>query len=251
MGTWGTALFADDTSSDVRDAYLRLVASGLTGPEATEQLRKEWKALLADEDEGPVFWLALAATQWQCGRLEARVKARALKIIANGSSLGRWSEQADAQALLRRKAVLEKLDARLRSPQPRPQTFRKPRQQESSWFAGEVLAYRLRSGRIVLLHLVNPGRGSLGGKPPIFTVLDWIGKSPPDTAEIKQLSLKCYAGSADPIEFMTVGRLLKAQAERLVALGVRRKPHRKVTGGFPAFLWKELDRHLKELLGWK
>jgi hypothetical protein len=24
-----------------------------------------------------------------------------------------------------------------------------------------------------------------------------------------------------------------------------------VTGGFPAFLWKELDRHLQEQLGWK
>jgi hypothetical protein len=238
MGTWGTALFADDTASDNRDAYLRLVASGLTGPEATE-------------DEGPVFWLALAATQWQCGRLEARGKARALKTIANGSSLGRWSAQEDAQALLRRKAVLEKLDARLRSPQPSAKKFRKPRQQERSWFAGEVLAYRVRSGRIVLLHLVNPGRGSLGGKPPIFAVLDWIGTSPPDAAAIKRLPLKTNARNGAPIEFMTVGRLLKAKAERLVALGVRRKTHRKVTGGFPAFLWKELDRHLKEQLGRK
>ena len=82
MGVSGTAIFGDDVACDVRDAYRRLVADGFAGPKATNQLLQEWKETLADEDDGPVFWLALAATQWQCGRLEARVKTRALKTIA-------------------------------------------------------------------------------------------------------------------------------------------------------------------------
>src|ERR1700722_11442496 len=104
MGAWGTAIFSDDVACDVRDSYRQLVTDGLTGPAATKRLLLEWKEVLADEDDGPLFWLALAATQWQFGRLEARVKARALKIIANGSSLGRWSAEGEARFLRQRKA---------------------------------------------------------------------------------------------------------------------------------------------------
>jgi hypothetical protein len=126
MGAWGTAIFAEDVACDVRDAYRQLGADGLTGPEATNRLFREWKEVVADEDDGPLFWLALAATQWQCGRLEARIKARALKTIANGSSLGLWSEEGGARDLRQRKAVLERLGARLQSPQPPAKQFRKP-----------------------------------------------------------------------------------------------------------------------------
>ncbi len=250
MGAWGTAIFSDDDACDVRDGYRQLVTDGLTGPEATNRLLLEWKELLDDEDDGPVFWLSLAAAQWQFGRLEARVKARALKIITDGSSLGRWSEEGGAAALRQRKAVLEKLGARLRSPQPSAKRFRKPRENASSWLVGEVLAYRLRPLKIVLLHIVNPGRGSLD-RAPIFAALDWIGKTPPPAAAIKRLPLRFNPRNGALIEFMPVGRLLKAQAERFASLGVQRKPHRKVTGGFDAFLWKELDSHLKQECGWK
>jgi hypothetical protein len=250
MGAWGTAIFSDDDACDVRDGYRQLVTDGLTGPKATKQLLREWKEVLDDEDDGPLFWLALAAAQWQFGRLEARVKSRALKIIADGSSLGRWSEEGGARALRQRKAVLEKLGARLRSPQPPAQRFRKPRENASSWVVSEVLAYRLRSQKIVLLHIANPGRGRLD-RPPIFTVLDWIGKTPPDPAVIESLPLKGDQRHGAPVEFMTVGRLLKAQAERFTSMGVQRKPHREMTGGFIAFLWKDLDSHLKEQCGWK
>jgi hypothetical protein len=35
---------------------------------------------------------------------------------------------------------------------------------------------------------------------------------------------------------------------RFTPLGVNRRPHAKITGGFHAFLWKDLDRELKENL---
>src|SRR6516162_9111371 len=125
MGTWSTAIFGDDDACDVRDAYRELLADGSSGPAATNQLLRDWRECIDDEDDGPVFWLALAATQWDCGRLEKRVKGRALKIIDDGSSLAGWSEGDDPRMLKKRQAALAKLRDQLQSPQPAVKTIRK------------------------------------------------------------------------------------------------------------------------------
>jgi hypothetical protein len=65
MGAWGTGLFSDDIACEVRDFYVDLIGDGLTGPEATKALLLEWSSSLNDPDVSPVFWLALAATQWK------------------------------------------------------------------------------------------------------------------------------------------------------------------------------------------
>ena len=112
MGAWGTALFSDDTACDVRDSYVDLVGDGLTGPEATHALLREWSTTLNDSYESPVFWLALAATQRKCGRPEPRVLQQALNLIDSGSDLARWGE-SDSKDFKKRKVVLEKLRAQL------------------------------------------------------------------------------------------------------------------------------------------
>jgi hypothetical protein len=253
MGAWGTAIFSDDTAEDVRGAYRTLLAEGYSGAKATTRLLRDWQETVSDEDDGPNFWLALAATQWQCGRLEGRVKAKALRIIDRGSSLARWRE-GDPGSLKRRQAALDRLREQLLSPQPAEKKFRKPTRPAGDWKACDVVAYRLRSGRLVLLHIVNPVRGSLAGNPPIFAVLDWIGDDPPDAAAVRRLALKYnprIKTSRYPYVFMPVGRPDKKLAARATPLGVNRKPHAKVTGGFDAFLWKDLDAYLAEQLGWK
>src|SRR5215467_13907588 len=116
MGVWGTALFSDDSACDVRDSYVTLVGDGLTGPEATRALLREWSASVNDPDEAPVFWLALAATQWKCGRLEPEVLRQALNVIDSGADLARWDEDPTLRG--KREVVLKKLRAQLISPQP-------------------------------------------------------------------------------------------------------------------------------------
>src|SRR6267154_5411325 len=116
MGAWGTTLFSDDTACDVRDSYIDLVGDGLTGPEVTKALLDEWSASLNDPDESPVFWLALAATQWRCGRLDGHVLQKALTVIDGGTDLARW--ESGSKDFKKRKTVLERLRAQLISPQP-------------------------------------------------------------------------------------------------------------------------------------
>jgi hypothetical protein len=90
VGTWGTDIFSDDLASDIRTRYRDLVGDGFSGQQATEILLSEYGEVLSDPDGAPVFWLALAATQWRCGRLEPEVLVHALEVIDSGSDLLRW-----------------------------------------------------------------------------------------------------------------------------------------------------------------
>ena len=70
MGVWGTAVFSDDNAADLRADYRMMIGDGLSGPEATDRLLKEWMpSSEKDPDAAAIFWLALAVTQWKCGRL--------------------------------------------------------------------------------------------------------------------------------------------------------------------------------------
>ena len=108
MGVWGTALFSDDTASDIRGDYVDYLGDGLTGPEATARVLSEYKSSLSDPDEYGVVWLALAAVQWKYGRLEPDALKQALAVIDSGSDLRRWT--ADTPDHAKRKAVDENHD---------------------------------------------------------------------------------------------------------------------------------------------
>ena len=123
MGTSGVALFDDDTASEVRQGFLDLLRRGLTSEQAVERLQLEWADAIEDCDEGPLFWLALAATQWTWGCLDEAVRRRAIDVIDSGEDLGRWN----GRLLARRRKVLADLKAQLQSPQPKP---RRPRKQK-------------------------------------------------------------------------------------------------------------------------
>ena len=104
MGVWGTGIFSDDTACDVRDSYIDFVGDGVTGPETTEALLREWSPSLNDPEEAPPFWLALAATQGKCGWLEPHVLQQALNVIDGGSDLERW--ESGSKDFKKRKGVL-------------------------------------------------------------------------------------------------------------------------------------------------
>src|SRR5262245_8388808 len=116
MGTYGVGLFQDDVAADVRSQYLDLLARGASDAEAFRTIVREWKESIADYDDGPIFWLALAATQWEYGRLHPRVKTQALKIIDQRKDIDCWAEAGLAK---KRQAVLAQLKKKLLTSPPK------------------------------------------------------------------------------------------------------------------------------------
>jgi hypothetical protein len=84
-------------------------------------LLTQWSTSIDDSDDGPIFWLALAATQSEYGCLQAEVREHAVAVIDESSDLVRWSGKLpDA-----RREVLAALRTKLLGPQPKARRPRK------------------------------------------------------------------------------------------------------------------------------
>lgn len=142
MGSWGTAVFSDDTAADTRDAFTDFVAEGLTPAEATTRLISESAEMLNDEEDAAVFWLALAATQSKLGRLVDSVRDRAVDIIDSGSDLRRWQDCRQGE-INQRKKHLAKLREQLTGPQPKPKKLKPVVKSSTDFKPGDVASFRI------------------------------------------------------------------------------------------------------------
>jgi hypothetical protein len=140
VGVWGTGVFSDDTAADVRGEYRAHIEDGVDGRDATDKVLEVFRESLDDRDDAPSVWLGLAATQAQLGRLEARVRDRALQIIADGTDLRRFDEQPRLRA--KRAQVLGKLKERLLGAQRPAVRLRKPKAIECQWAPGDIVGFR-------------------------------------------------------------------------------------------------------------
>ena len=64
MGAWGVGLYQDDVTCDVRSDYVNRLKVGLSNIDATKDLIELNLDFIEDPDDGPLFWLVLADTQW-------------------------------------------------------------------------------------------------------------------------------------------------------------------------------------------
>lgn len=114
MGAHGVDIFDDDVACDARAAMLDQFRAELSVKAATDAVLEDLADFLEDEEDAPVVMLALASVQWEVGRLDKRIKTRALKVIAGGVDF-RWQVSEFAE---QRRTVLAELGARLNTPPP-------------------------------------------------------------------------------------------------------------------------------------
>ena len=114
MGADGVEIFDDDVACDARDAMLERFRAGQSVKAATDAVLEDLADFLEDEEDAPVVMLALASVQWDAGRLDKRIKTRALQVIASGVDF-RWQDSKFAE---QRQAVLAELGTKLNTPPP-------------------------------------------------------------------------------------------------------------------------------------
>lgn len=188
MGTWGTAIFSDDLASDVKSEFRNKIGFGKTSIEATEELLKDYSEEIKDSDESSVFWLSLASTQWNIGRLLEDVKEKALKIIENGQDLERWKD--DEKNLKKRKLVLEKLKEQLLSEQPKRKKIAKPFIRETILEKGDTISYQLINDKFIILRVIEIRQDQNGDRFPLLEILDFYDNKIPKMNKLEKLDIK-------------------------------------------------------------
>ncbi|MBK8268867.1 MAG: hypothetical protein IPK83_11415 [Planctomycetes bacterium] len=177
MGAWGTAIFSDDLAQDIRLEFRELIGDGLSPEEATKKMVRKNKSALSEPEEAPVFWMALAATQWKCGRLIHSVKNKALAAIKDPASLILWREEGE-KLVRKRQAVMAALKVQLLSPQPPPKRLSKVFHDRTDWRIGHAVSYRLLSGKYVVLRVIGLDSDAKS-QTAIVDVCDWVGVKVP------------------------------------------------------------------------
>ena len=190
MGAWGTGLYQDDDTCDIKEEYLTYLRIGMSNEEALEELIECNEELIEDEEIGPLFWLALADTQWKYGRLTKEVKEKALEVINSGKDLERWEE--DKKLYEKRKKVLEELKERLNTKQPKEKKIRKMTFTRPNWKVGDILLYQILNeklknhkwyGKYVLLKVMGTKKYNIGSldmdiyynEYEMLGLYNWIG----------------------------------------------------------------------------
>lgn len=151
MGTWNAGLFSNDTTCDVKDTYIECLKQQLSNEEAYRKTYEEYEELIGTDEE-PLFWYALADTQWNAGRLMPEVKDKALECIQNKGGLDFWEERP--KGALKWQKTMQKLKEKIESPMPPEKRFPKPIVFKTNpWNIGDVYAYQFHSKQATELGL--------------------------------------------------------------------------------------------------
>ena len=188
MGTWGVGVFAGDIAADVRGEWRDAILDGVEPESATQRLLDQFGDARADEDDGPLFWIALAAAQMETGRLQPEIRDRALSIIDSGGDVAGWESEGNMRSARQRARVLERLAEKLRGPQPTPKRLRRPPVHAVAFDIGDVIAVRSPSGsREAIVLVVDEYEYPRGHRHPVLEVLLWEAKRRPSVEEVLSL----------------------------------------------------------------
>ncbi len=191
MGTWGTGLWSDDTTEEVRDEYLDYLRRGVESRAAVEMLINEFQP--DNNIDGHLFWLALAKLQWDYGHLTEEIRDKALAILSSGIDDKRWISAKNSDRK-KRKEVLRKLAEQLTQEQCRPKKVRPYGYKRTPWRVGDVISLRFGLmthpsqkhseyfpfqdcyGVALVVDFWEEGMGDIYVNP-VVALYDWIGRS--------------------------------------------------------------------------
>ncbi|WP_316756297.1 hypothetical protein [Pedobacter aquatilis] len=155
MGTWGTSIKSNDTSSDIYADFFDLYNEGEKPDVIAKKLIDENKELIKNPEDSNNFWFTLAMALWETKALDSETFNRVKEIIQTEKDLQTWRElHADETEIKKRKDVLEKFLVKICSEKDKPKARKKRRTKEPIFEKGTCLTFKLPSanygGAVVL-----------------------------------------------------------------------------------------------------
>lgn len=234
MGTWGTSLYANDTTCDIKADYKDLLRQGKNNKEVTQELMRRNGIPSTDPAEDALFWFALADTQWHYGRLMDSVKEKAMEYLENADNLS--FEFKDTKMNLQWKQTLNKLKQQLLTEMPPPKKVSKYRLYQCPWQIGDVFAYRFDGtysrekgfgGQYIVFRKISENTWWPGHHIPVVQVYKRIWDKIPCIAELSNTQL-LELGS-HPISHQLHPNLQKQYEISLICTSAQVIPYEQLT----------------------
>jgi len=235
MGAWGTSLYANDTTCDIREEYIDKLKRGKTNEEATQELIEQNREIQGDVEEEPLFWFALADTQWNYGKLLPSVKERALFFLGKSEELDRWRD-AGEKKLSAWIQTLTKLKEKLDTPMPKEKKISKYHFYQCEWNLGDVFAYQFCSeyskeknfrGKYIVFRKVSEDTYWPGHIVPVVQVYNWVGEKIPQLEKIKAEGL--LVQNLMPETLLYKPKMERKYSIRLIATSAKEIPNKNIT----------------------
>jgi len=254
MGTWGTTLYSNDSTCDVRDTYMDFLREQIGNEEAYEKTIEKCKDYIGDQDE-PLLWFALADTQWKVGRLMPEVRAKALEWIERDGGAELWEESKNGSAGW--KKTLGKLREKLDSDMPKEKRIRKPVViDQNLWNVNDVYAYHFHTekaeefgvkGKYMLIQKI--GEGQLDGNGTVrmrIHIFDRLFDGLPTLEDMEGVRIL-------PTDFPTCTHNLCMNRLMIIWKNKREYPAEHLTyiGNIPAPQNKVIEGHRNSFKAWQ
>ncbi len=147
MGTWGTAIMDNDTSSDIYADFFESYNSGETPQNIADNLIKKNKALIHSSEECNNFWFALALALWETKSLNEDLFHKVKTIIQSEQDLKIWEALDASQAdIKKRQKVLNKFLEKISQEKSRVKPRKKKKSRTPVFEKGTCLSFKLNSG---------------------------------------------------------------------------------------------------------
>ena len=143
MGSWGTSLYSNDTSSDVRDMCNEIYPF-VSVEEGTRLILKEYADIVnsdALDDDCADFWFALADWQWKHGILSDELRDKTIALLEAHTGIDEWEESGSSSDVKKRLEVMDKLLCQLKLPQP-PVKIPKSKAAKAKHKPGNIIVFR-------------------------------------------------------------------------------------------------------------
>lgn len=188
------SLYASACAGEVRRRYIDLLKEGKASGDAVNILVDASAAELTDPQYCKEFWLALADTMWQYGRLTEQVKANALSVIADTRKTLLALQDTCPHIYAARTHLLNQLEEKLCAPQPEQKKVHPHTRFENNWAVGDVLACRLSqkaeeyAGGVVCVHVVHKQPYGSGHMVPVIRVFHKVFEETPSAEDLHSVS---------------------------------------------------------------
>lgn len=195
MAIWGAKLYESDSTSDIRDAFLKLIGNGLSPGQARQQIWNDFSESFSDSEEKDGARLALADQLFAAGVLSEGERVDILSFLEAGGDIPFWEENAPHLVECRRKE-LKRLETQFRQP-PASKAKRKSSTKQFSWEMGQVYAIPIHDasadvlgiqGESILLYFYSEAEPINGYRIPLaWAKLTQNGKLPGNATEFNRL----------------------------------------------------------------